>query len=83
MGAGLKNLSSKEVISIFGKFGFVVHSQKGSHIKLRREGAAGKETLTIPERKQIAKGTLNQIFKQASSYIPQAELHPHFHNDER
>jgi len=81
MGAGLKTLSSREVISIFETFGFVVHSQKGSHIKLRREGAAGKETLTVPERKQIARGTLREIFKQASAYVSQAELRPHFFND--
>ena len=81
MGAGLKNLSSKEVVSILGMFGFVLHSQKGSHIKLRREGLAGKETLTVPERKQIAKGTLREIFKQASASIPQSELRPHFYND--
>ena len=81
MGAGLKTLSSKEVISIFGKFGFVVHSKKGSHIKLRRETTIGKETLTVPERKQIAMGTLREIFKQASAYISQAELRPHFFSD--
>ena len=81
MGAGLKTLSSKEVVSIFETFGFVVHDQKGSHIKLRRQGAIGKETLLVPERKQIAKGTLREIFKQASSYISQAELRPHFFNE--
>ncbi len=48
MGAGLKDLSSKEVVSIFESFGFTVYSQKGSHIKLRRQTAFGKETLVIP-----------------------------------
>ncbi|HEY4501619.1 MAG TPA: type II toxin-antitoxin system HicA family toxin [Candidatus Paceibacterota bacterium] len=81
MGAGLKNLSSKEVIAILATFGFVVHSQKGSHIKLRRESNGTKEMLMVPERKQIAKGTLREIFKQASAYIPQPELRPHFYND--
>ena len=81
MGAGLKTLSSKEVIAILATFGFVVHSQKGSHIKLRRESKSNKQTLMVPERKQIAKGTLREIFKQASAYISQTELHPHFYND--
>lgn len=79
MGAGLKNLSSKEVVAILATFGFVIHSQKGSHIKLRRDGNGNKETLMVPERKQIAKGTLREIFKQASSYVSQAELRPHFY----
>lgn len=81
MGAGLKTLSSKEVIEIFATFGFVVYSQKGSHIKLRHESSGNKQTLMVPERKQIAKGTLREIFKQASGYIPQSELRPHFYND--
>jgi predicted RNA binding protein YcfA (HicA-like mRNA interferase family) len=81
MAAGLKTLSTKEVIAILGKFGFLVHSQKGSHIKMRRETAAGNETLMLPERRQIAKGTLREIFKQASAFISQAELRPHFFND--
>ncbi len=79
MGAGLKNLSSKEVVEILTIFGFLIYSQKGSHIKLRRESNGNKETLMIPERKQIAKGTLREIFKQASSYISQAELRPYFY----
>jgi len=82
MGAWLKVLSSKEVTAILATFGFVVHSQKGSHIKLRRESVTGRETLVVPERKQIAKGTLREIFKQASVYIPRAELRPHFYNNQ-
>ncbi len=78
MGAGLKNLSSKEVVSILESFGFAVYSQKGSHIKLRRKN---NETLMVPERKQVAKGTLRAIVRQASSHIPQSELHPHFYNN--
>jgi predicted RNA binding protein YcfA (HicA-like mRNA interferase family) len=81
MGVGLKTLSSKEVIAILATFGFVIHSQKGSHIKLRRESAGNRETLIVTERKQIATGTLREIFKQASVYIPQSELRPHFYND--
>jgi predicted RNA binding protein YcfA (HicA-like mRNA interferase family) len=81
MGAGLKTLSSKEVIAILATFGFVVHSQKGSHVKLRRESSGVKETLTVPERKEIAKGTLREIFTQASAYIPQSELRLHFYNN--
>ncbi|MBW4623557.1 MAG: type II toxin-antitoxin system HicA family toxin [Cyanosarcina radialis HA8281-LM2] len=44
----IKRLSGAEVIDILAVFGFQVHSQKGSHIKLRRLGVTGKETLTIP-----------------------------------
>jgi len=80
MGVGLKTLSTKEVVAILESFGFTVHSQKGSHIKLRRESAATTETLLVPERKEISKGTLRVIYKQASVYISQEKLRAHFYN---
>ena len=82
MGVGLKNLSSEEVIVILAKFGFVVHSQSGSHIKLRRQNEiANRETLIIPAHKQISRGTLRVIFKQASVYVSQTDLRPYFYNN--
>jgi predicted RNA binding protein YcfA (HicA-like mRNA interferase family) len=39
----LKRISGADAIAIFKKFGFDVHSQKGSHIKLRRITPLGKE----------------------------------------
>ena len=44
----LKRLSGSEIIEILANFGFQVHSQTGSHVKLRRIGLTGKETLTVP-----------------------------------
>ncbi|WP_225887095.1 type II toxin-antitoxin system HicA family toxin [Nodosilinea nodulosa] len=41
-----KRLSGAELVTILERFGFQVHSQRGSHIKLRRESGLGKETLT-------------------------------------
>ena len=49
----LKRLSGSEVIEILVNFGFQVHSQKGSHVKLRRIGLTGKETLTLPNQSAI------------------------------
>lgn len=70
----LKRLSSSEVIKILQTFGFSVHSQRGSHIKLRRVTTAGKETLTVPNHKQLDTGTCRAIMRQASQYIPISEL---------
>ncbi|WP_419183599.1 type II toxin-antitoxin system HicA family toxin [Scytonema hofmannii] len=39
-------------MDILSKFGFEVHSQKGSHVKLRRSGVEQKETLTVPNHRQ-------------------------------
>ncbi|MDP2593027.1 MAG: type II toxin-antitoxin system HicA family toxin [bacterium] len=76
----LKNLKAKEILTIFRSFGFETVGQKGSHIKLRRISASGKQTLLIPNHDPIAKGTLKEIFKQATSYIGKDELFLHFFN---
>jgi predicted RNA binding protein YcfA (HicA-like mRNA interferase family) len=74
-----KRLSSSEVIKILEGFGFQVYSQRGSHIKLRRLTEAGKETLTIPNHKQLDTGTCRAIVRQASRYIPLFELSKYFY----
>jgi predicted RNA binding protein YcfA (HicA-like mRNA interferase family) len=80
MGAMLKTLSGKDVIRILKGFGFIVHDQSGSHIKLRRVVLGLNQTLIIPNHGSIAKGTLKGIFNQASKFITHAELLPHFYN---
>lgn len=80
MGLKLKVLSGKDVIKILSSFGFSVYSQKGSHIKLKRFSALGTETLLVPDRNPISKGTLKAIFNQASKYISQSDLQTHFFN---
>ncbi|MEK7445645.1 MAG: type II toxin-antitoxin system HicA family toxin [candidate division NC10 bacterium] len=37
----LRRLSGAEIIAILGGFGFTVHSQRGSHVKLRRVSPDG------------------------------------------
>jgi predicted RNA binding protein YcfA (HicA-like mRNA interferase family) len=77
----LKALSGDDLLVIFRRFRFVKHSQRGSHIKLRREAPQGRQTLTIVLHKEIDKGTLLAIFRQALRYIPEAELSPYFFNE--
>ena len=75
----LKRLSAQEIIAIFNRLGFEIISQKGSHIKLRRFGETGKETLTIPNHKQLDLGTCRAIYRQASKYISELDLYNHFY----
>ncbi len=77
----LKRLSSSDVLKILAKFGFTIHSQRGSHIKLRRTTKDGKQTLTIPNHKQLDTGTCYGIFKQGGKYIPESDLYPYFYDD--
>ena len=83
MAPKLKELSGDEVIAIFERFGFRVHNQKGSHIKMRRIVGGVKETLLIPNHHVIAKGTVRAIFNQASAYLSQTDLHPFFYHSDR
>ena len=55
-------LSGKDVLSILESIGYYVRDQKGSHIHLRHPT---RKPLTIPNHKEIARGTLRQIIKDA------------------
>jgi len=78
----LRRLSGGDVVAILTKFGFVVNSQRGSHVKLRRITSQGhKQTLTTVTHKEIDTGTLRAIFRQASRYIPEEELREHFYTE--
>ncbi|MDR3489297.1 MAG: type II toxin-antitoxin system HicA family toxin [Bradyrhizobium sp.] len=72
-------LSGAEVTAILGKFGFIVVGHAGSHAKLRRITPYGPQMLIVPIHKEIPRGTLRGIFGQATRFIPQADLHPHFY----
>lgn len=76
----LKRLSGAEVINILKQFGFEVYSQRGSHVKLRRISRSGKETLTIPNHRQLDTGTCRAIYRQACRYIPESDLFPYFYD---
>jgi len=56
-------LSAKDVIKILDKFGFQVYRQSGSHIHLWNEDT--KLLVTVPNHRELAKGTLISIMKQA------------------
>ncbi|MFN3420242.1 MAG: type II toxin-antitoxin system HicA family toxin [Armatimonadota bacterium] len=76
----LKRLSGDEVIAILSKFGFKVHSQRGSHVKLRRVTTSGEvQSLTIPRHRELDIGTLHAIFRQACRFIPEEELRKEFY----
>jgi predicted RNA binding protein YcfA (HicA-like mRNA interferase family) len=78
----LRWLSGSDAISIFQRFGFAILKQSGSHIKLRRLGPAGeRQTLTIPNHRQLDTGTCHAIFRQACRYISAEELRQFFYTD--
>ena len=60
-----KLYSSDWIIKILKQHGFVFVSQKGSHIKLRKEGATTLTTIIPANRKQIPEGTFKSILRQS------------------
>lgn len=75
----LKVLSGKKVIKILLSFGFIVISQKGSHVKLSRISEIGEQELTIPNHSELDKGTTKAIYNQILRYISEADLFVHFY----
>jgi predicted RNA binding protein YcfA (HicA-like mRNA interferase family) len=71
----LRTLSGSEVLAILSGFGFHPHSQRGSHLKLCRVLDDGRrQTLTVPNHREIDRGTLHALFRQACRYIAEPEL---------
>ena len=58
----LPRLSGRKLIKILSKQGFETVRQKGSHVFLRHSN--GKTTV-VPNHKEIDKGTLLEIIRQA------------------
>lgn len=59
-------LSGKDMIKALSKIGFVHVRTRGSHAILnKRDNEKGKITVPVPLHKEIAKGTLKSIMRQA------------------
>ena len=61
-------VSGPQAIKAFGKIGYVVDRQRGSHIILRQPEAPHRR-LSIPNHKVVAKGTLRTLIKEAGLEI--------------
>ncbi len=56
-------LSGRKAVRVFEKLGWEVARQRGSHIILVKEGEIA--TLSVPDHKEIAKGTLRSLIRSA------------------
>jgi predicted RNA binding protein YcfA (HicA-like mRNA interferase family) len=62
--ASLPVYSGKEVVRIFGKAGWQLARQRGSHIILVKAGSM--VTLSVPDHREIAKGTLRGLIRSSA-----------------
>ncbi len=59
-------LSGKDIIKVLSKIGFEHVRTSGSHAILNKvDKEKGKVTIPVPLHKELAKGTLKSIMKQA------------------
>lgn len=79
----LKTLSGDDLLRIFGELGFRPSAQRGSHVKLLRLSAGdARQILTIPLHREVDKGTLRAIYRQALRFIPESVLKPLFYTEQ-
>jgi len=59
-------ISGREMVKILGRIIFTNVGQKGSHVRMKRQ--RGKEVLIdiIPMQRELAKGTLRSVLRQAN-----------------
>lgn len=82
MAPRLRRLSAREVLAALGSLGFEVVATRGSHAKLRRVTPDGvTQTLTVPLHKDLDLGTLRAIYRQATRFVPEAELRTWFYGE--
>jgi len=62
--ASLPALSGQEVVRVFKSLGWSVARQRGSHIVMTKQGEIA--TLSIPDHKEVAKGTLRGLIRSAN-----------------
>ena len=55
-------ISGAQAIAALAKVGFIEVSQRGSHVKLRRQDGT---TVIVPRHRELARGTLRSILRQA------------------
>jgi len=57
-------VSGRDAVKAFGKLGYALDRQRGSHIILR-QAAPPHRRLTIPDHKELSKGTLRTLLREA------------------
>jgi predicted RNA binding protein YcfA (HicA-like mRNA interferase family) len=60
----LPRISGRELAKALAKIGYQKDHQTGSHIILRRQQSPHRR-LTIPDHREIAKGTLRHLIREA------------------
>jgi len=63
----LANISGKEAAKAFGRAGWQVTGQVGSHLVMTKEGQ--RANLSIPQHKELSVGTLRALIRAAGMTV--------------
>ena len=66
----LPTLSGQEVVRVFEKLGWAVVRQSSSHIIMTKE--VERATLSIPDYREVAKGTLRGLIRAANLTVDES-----------
>ena len=69
MSPALPSLKPREVLRALNKAGFHIHHQSGSHVVLKHPSLQSKRVVLPYHNKDLKKGTLRSIRKQAGLTI--------------
>ena len=61
-------VSGRDLVRALEKFGYEVDRQRGSHIVMRHSNPPFRR-VTVPDHKEVAKGTLRAILRQTGISI--------------
>lgn len=62
----LSNISGREALKIFSKFGYILDHQTGSHMILYHQT---RPTLSIPDHRELAPGLVRGLIRKAGLTI--------------
>jgi predicted RNA binding protein YcfA (HicA-like mRNA interferase family) len=65
----LPRISGRECVAALARVGFIIRRQQSSHIVLRRDDPFSQ--LVVPDHKELDRGTLRAILRQAGISIEQ------------
>ena len=63
-------VSGRETVKALGRVGYILDHQRGSHMILRNTEPPFRR-LTVPDHKELAKGTLRSIIREAGLTVEQ------------
>ena len=66
----IPRISGRAAVAAFRKLGYEVDRQRGSHIILRNAQPPHRR-LTVPDHREVAKGTLRALIREAGITVEQ------------